>query len=56
MEGQIFVDTKEIREYIIAKLIERGIVPPNEEDIIELADIVFDYLLDKGIMKEEPNE
>ena len=45
------IDAEEIEEYIYSHLVKRGYAPASEE-IEELADIFFDYLLEKGVLKE----
>jgi len=48
----VIIDTEEIAEFFYQELIRRGFVPTQEE-LEELADITFDYLLEKCIIDEE---
>ncbi|ATA59885.1 YozD family protein [Geobacillus stearothermophilus] len=48
----MIIDTEEIAEFFYQQLIRRGFVPTQEE-LEELADITFDYLLEKCIIDEE---
>ncbi|MFE7152442.1 YozD family protein, partial [Heyndrickxia sporothermodurans] len=50
-----FIDTEEIAEFFFQELIKRGYAP-NEEEVEEIADITFDYLIAKSIIDEEPEE
>ncbi|MDP4162546.1 MAG: YozD family protein [Bacillota bacterium] len=51
-EVEVFIDTEEIAEFFFQQLIKRGYVP-SEEELEELADITFEYLLEKCIIDEE---
>jgi hypothetical protein len=51
-EIEITVDTEEIAEFFFHKLLERGLVV-KEEDLEAIADVTFDWLLDKNIIDEE---
>jgi hypothetical protein len=51
-EIEVFIDTEEIAEFFFHELVKRGYVP-NEEELEEIADITFEYLLDKCIIDEE---
>ncbi|EIJ78537.1 hypothetical protein PB1_13304 [Bacillus methanolicus PB1] len=51
-EIEVFIDTEEIAEFFFQELLKRGFVPSNEE-LEELADITFDYLVEKCIIDEE---
>ncbi|AKU27970.1 YozD family protein [Geobacillus sp. FSL K6-0789] len=51
-EIEVIIDTEEIAEFFYQQLIRRGFVPTQEE-LEELADITFDYLLEKCIIDEE---
>jgi hypothetical protein len=54
-EVEITIDTEELSEYFMEKLIQKGYVP--DEDILDaLANITFDFLIDKGIINEEEIE
>ncbi|MED4269144.1 YozD family protein [Geobacillus stearothermophilus] len=50
-EIEVIIDTEEIAEFFYQQLIRRGFVPTQEE-LEELADITFDYLLEKCIIDE----
>ncbi len=54
-EIEVFIDTEEIAEFFFHELTRRGYVPA-EEEIEELADIMFEYLLKKCIIDEDINE
>lgn len=54
-EIEVFIDTEEIAEFFFQELIKRGYAP-NEEEVEEIADITFDYLIAKSIIDEEPDE
>lgn len=51
-EFEVIIDTEEIANHFFIKLIEKG-YSPTEEELDVLADIVFDYLEDKGIIEED---
>lgn len=51
LEGAVVIDTKELSEYIYYSLIQRGFAP-TEKDCYEIADILFDYLVDKRVIDE----
>jgi hypothetical protein len=51
-EIEVFIDTEEIAEFFFHELVKRGYVP-NEGELEEIADITFEYLLDKCIIDEE---
>ncbi|MBM4762005.1 YozD family protein [Bacillus sp. B15-48] len=51
-EIEVIIDTEEIAEFFFHELVRRGYVP-NEEELEEIADITFEYLLDKCIIDEE---
>jgi hypothetical protein len=51
-EIEVVIDTEEIAEFFYRELIRRGFVPTQTE-LEELADITFDYLLEKCIIDEE---
>ncbi|MEH7462616.1 YozD family protein [Bacillus thuringiensis] len=50
-EIEVVIDTEEIAEFFYEQLIVRGYVPKREE-IEDLADIAFDYLLEKCMIDE----
>ncbi|WP_316569898.1 YozD family protein [Neobacillus sp. YIM B06451] len=51
-EVEVIIDTEEIAEFFFQELIRRGFVP-TEAELEELADITFEYLLEKSIIDEE---
>jgi len=51
-EIDVIIDTEEIAEFFFRELLKRGYVP-TEEEMDELADITFEYLLEKCIIDEE---
>jgi YozD-like protein len=51
-EIEVTVDTEEIEKFFFQELIKRGFVP-SENEIGEIADIVFEYLVAKKIIDEE---
>lgn len=54
-EIEVFIDTEEIAEFFFQELVKRGYVPTDEE-LVELADITFEYLIEKSIIDEEVEE
>ncbi|MDQ0217947.1 YozD family protein [Peribacillus cavernae] len=54
-EIEVVIDTEEIAEFFFQELMRRGYVP-SENELEDLADITFDYLLDKCIIDEETEE
>lgn len=54
-EIDVVIDTEEIAEFFYNELIKRGYAP-NEEEIEQLADITFEYLIEKSIIDEELEE
>lgn len=48
---EIIIDTEDIERFLYTELIKSGYVP-EEEEIQDLADIIFDYLVSKSIMNE----
>ena len=54
-EIEVVIDTEEIAAFFFRELLKRGYVP-SEEELDDLADITFDYLLDKSIIDEEIND
>lgn len=52
MKELITIDTEEIMNFFFQELIQRGHVP-EEEELEVLADIMFDFLLDKGVIEED---
>lgn len=54
-EIEVVIDTEEIAEFFYRELIRRGFVPSRIE-LEELADITFDYLIEKCIIDEEVEE
>lgn len=51
-EIEVFIDTEEIAEFFFQELVRRGYAP-SEEELEEIADITFEYLLEKCIIDEE---
>ncbi|MBU7593174.1 YozD family protein [Metabacillus halosaccharovorans] len=51
-EIEVIIDTEEIAEFFYNELTKRGYVP-GEDELGELADITFDYLLNKCIIDED---
>lgn len=54
-EIEVFIDTEEIAEFFFQELLKRGYVPA-EEELEEIADITFEYLVAKSIIDEETEE
>lgn len=54
-EFEVHIDTEEIESFLYKNLIARGFVP-EEEEIQELADIVFDFLIEKMFISEDEEE
>lgn len=54
-EIEVFIDTEEIAEFFFHELLKRGYVP-TEEELEEMADITFEYLVEKSIIDEETEE
>jgi hypothetical protein len=50
-EIEFIIDTVEMGEYILEKLIKKGFIPTDEE-IDTISDIVFDYLVHKSVVEE----
>ncbi|WP_409301184.1 YozD family protein [Peribacillus sp. SCS-155] len=51
-EIEVFIDTEEIAEFFFQELMKRGYIP-TEVELEDLADITFDYLVEKCIIDEE---
>ncbi|OCA90826.1 YozD family protein [Bacillus sp. FJAT-27225] len=51
-EIEVIIDTEEIAEFFFHELVKRGYTP-TEEELEELADITFEFLLEKSIIDEE---
>ena len=51
-ELEIIIDTNEIRKFFFEELVNRGYAPGDDE-IDEIANIVFDFMVYKGIIEEE---
>ncbi|MBM7703174.1 YozD family protein [Metabacillus iocasae] len=51
-EIEVVIDTEEIAEFFYNELVKRGYAP-TEDEVGELADIAFDYLIEKCIIDEE---
>ncbi|MCQ6277792.1 YozD family protein [Bacillus sp. EB600] len=54
-EVEVFIDTEEIAEFFFHELVKRGYVP-SEEELEEIADVTFEYLVEKSIIDEEIEE
>jgi hypothetical protein len=54
-EIEVFIDTEEIAEFFFQELLKRGYIP-SENELEDLADITFDYLIEKCIIDEETEE
>ncbi|WP_409251066.1 YozD family protein [Bacillus sp. SCS-153A] len=54
-EIEVFIDTEEIAEFFFQELVRRGYVP-SEDELEEIADITFEYLIEKCIIDEEAND
>lgn len=52
---EVFIDTEEIADFFYHELIRRGFIA-KEDELAEIADITFDYLLAKCIIDEEVEE
>ncbi len=50
-EIEVIIDTDELAEFIYEQLLLRGYVPSDEE-VEEVADVVFDYLLSRHVVEE----
>ncbi|AEP02447.1 YozD family protein [Weizmannia coagulans] len=48
----VYIDTEEIAAFFFKELVKRGFAP-REEELDEIADITFEYLLAKSIIDEE---
>ncbi|PLR66160.1 MULTISPECIES: YozD family protein [Bacillaceae] len=51
-EIEVIIDTEEMAEFFYNELTRRGYVP-SEQELDAIADIAFDYLLEKCIIDEE---
>ena len=54
-ESEVNIDREQIGDFFANQLVMRGYVPA-EEELGELADITFDYLIDKCIIDEQDEE
>jgi hypothetical protein len=54
-EIEVIIDTEEIAEFFFHELVKRGYVP-TEEELEEMADITFEYLIEKCIIDEEEDD
>jgi hypothetical protein len=48
----VTIDTEEIAQFFFDELTKRGFIP-NEDELGEIADITFEYLVHKNIVEEE---
>lgn len=46
------INTDDIQHFLFKSLIERGLIP-TEEELDTLSDVVFDYLVELGLIEEE---
>jgi YozD-like protein len=51
-EVEVIIDTDEIAEFFFQELLKRGYAPI-EGELDDLADITFEYLIEKCIIDEE---
>ncbi|WP_409298244.1 YozD family protein [Peribacillus sp. SCS-26] len=51
-EIEVFIDTEEIAEFFFRELVKRGLVP-SQDELEEIADITFEYLIAKSIIDED---
>ena len=51
-EIEVIIDTDEIAEFFFQELLKRGYIP-SEDEMDDLADITFEYLLEKCLIDEE---
>jgi YozD-like protein len=51
-EEVIYVDTEEIKGFFMQELMQRGFVP-SENELMNIADITFDFLVAKRIIDQE---
>ncbi|MDX8291615.1 MULTISPECIES: YozD family protein [Metabacillus] len=51
-EIEVIIDTEEMAEFFYNELTKRGYVP-SESELDTIADIAFDYLLEKCIIDED---
>ncbi|MGF7532920.1 YozD family protein [Bacillus mexicanus] len=54
-EIDLVIDTEEIAEFFYRELARRGYIP-GEDELFEIADITFDYLIEKCMIDEELDE
>ncbi|MCY7952103.1 YozD family protein [Bacillus inaquosorum] len=54
-EIDLVIDTEEIAEFFYSELARRGYIP-SEDELFEIADITFDYLIEKCMIDEELDE
>lgn len=50
-EKEVVIDTDEIADFFFQELVRRGFIP-TEQEVEELADITFEYLIAKKIIEE----
>lgn len=54
-EIEVFVDSEEMADYLFSELVKRGF-HLTQDEAEEIADVFFDYLLDKNIIDEQVEE
>jgi hypothetical protein len=54
-EIEITIDTEEIADFFFDNLLKFG-YSPTEEELYDLADIMFEFLINKRIIAEEPDD
>jgi YozD-like protein len=52
---EVVIDSEEIEEFVHDNLTKRGFVP-SEDEVETLADIFFDFLIEKGVIDEVDEE
>lgn len=52
---EVYIDGEEIAEFLFKRLVALGYAP-NADELFDLSDIVFDFLIHKGIVEELEEE